>query len=154
MTSLLTSTRGCNGTYSSYVLPRVVRLTIETNALTASVALIAFVLYVAFPNKAYFGIPIAIIGKLYTNTFFLTLNNRIYFRDHPPPGNSASFTPPDPGLAFQPAASPLHFVRHSLSQSTATSHTSARLDASLPTLSEDREKRNSDITIVVSDPST
>ncbi|KAH9987443.1 hypothetical protein BJV74DRAFT_978757 [Russula compacta] len=147
MTSLLTKARECKGAYSSYVLPRVVRLTVETNALTAGVAIISFVVYIAFPNEIYFVFLTGVIEKLYSNTLFLTLNNRIYFRDHLPLGNS---TCPDPAL--HPATSPLHFVQNRLSQSTRTSHTSVRPDTILRTLPEDPEKLMGDITIIDSDP--
>jgi hypothetical protein len=96
MTLLLRRMRHNEGRFSSYVLPRVVRLTVETNSLTASVALVSFVLYVAFPNEIYYVCPTGVIGKLYSNTLLVTLNNRIYFRDHPAPqslGDSAHIPP-------------------------------------------------------------
>ncbi|KAH9070948.1 hypothetical protein EDB83DRAFT_2313686, partial [Lactarius deliciosus] len=51
MTLLL---RRAHGKFSNFVLIRVVRLTIETNALTASVAVASLVLYAAFPNHVYY----------------------------------------------------------------------------------------------------
>ncbi|KAH9012788.1 hypothetical protein EDB85DRAFT_2036645 [Lactarius pseudohatsudake] len=82
------------GRFSNFVLIRVVRLTIETNTLTASVAIASFVLFVAFPDDIYYTFTAGVIGKLYSNTFMVILNNRIYFRDHPPlqHGDSARFT--------------------------------------------------------------
>jgi len=71
------------GKYSNYILLRIVRLTVETNALTASVALASLVLYVAFPDEIYYTFTCGVIGKLYSNTLMVSLNNRIYFRDHP-----------------------------------------------------------------------
>jgi len=90
MTMLLIQTRTGEGRFTSFVLIRVVRLTIETNALTASVAIASFVLFVAFPNEIYYTFTAGIIGKMYSNTLLVTLNNRIYFRDHPPPGHGDS----------------------------------------------------------------
>ncbi|KAI0289819.1 hypothetical protein BC826DRAFT_586296 [Russula brevipes] len=79
--------REITGQFSNYVLLRVVRLTVETNTLTAAVAIASFVLYVAFPNDIYYTFTAGIIGKLYSNTLLLSLNNRIYFRDHPSHGD-------------------------------------------------------------------
>ncbi|KAH8979195.1 hypothetical protein EDB83DRAFT_2537372 [Lactarius deliciosus] len=78
MTLLL---RRAHGKFSNFVLIRVVRLTIETNALTASVAVASLVLYAAFPNHVYYAFTLDFIGKLYSNTFLVSLNNRIYLRD-------------------------------------------------------------------------
>ncbi|KAH9057679.1 hypothetical protein EDB87DRAFT_1685995 [Lactarius vividus] len=89
--------RGASSRFSSFVLIRVIRLTIETNTLTASVAVTTLVLYVAFPNKQYYSYTVDVIGKLYSNTLLVSLNNRIYFREHQPPeyGDSASLTVSD-----------------------------------------------------------
>ncbi|KAI9445944.1 hypothetical protein H4582DRAFT_2069308 [Lactarius indigo] len=100
MTLLL---RRAGSNFSSFVLIRVVRLTIETNALTASLAISSLVLYAAFPNKIYYAYTYVlwslctflanadqrteIIGKVYSNTLLVSLNNRIYFREHELPGH-------------------------------------------------------------------
>ncbi|KAH9041362.1 hypothetical protein EDB85DRAFT_2286330 [Lactarius pseudohatsudake] len=68
--------------FSSIVIIRVVRITIETNALTAALAITALVLYAASPNQLYYVYITEIIGKLYSNTLLVSLNNRIYFREH------------------------------------------------------------------------
>jgi len=90
MAYLLMQRRGNENQYSSYVLPRVVRLTIETNILTATVVIVTLALYVGFPNDDYYATPAGVVGKLYSNTLLVTLNNRIYFRDHPFPGGSGN----------------------------------------------------------------
>ncbi|KAH8995366.1 hypothetical protein EDB92DRAFT_1970630 [Lactarius akahatsu] len=77
----LKRTRAIEGLYSRVVLVRVVRVTIETNMLTASVAIASVVLYAAFPNDIYYTFTVGIIGKLYSNSLLVSLNNRIYFRD-------------------------------------------------------------------------
>ncbi|KAI9445987.1 hypothetical protein H4582DRAFT_519778 [Lactarius indigo] len=87
MTLLL---RRASSKFSNFVLVRVIRLTVETNTLTASVALVALVLYVAFPNELYYAYAVNILGKLYSNTLLVSLNNRIYFREHKPPGHGDS----------------------------------------------------------------
>ncbi|KAH8993948.1 hypothetical protein EDB92DRAFT_1944229 [Lactarius akahatsu] len=74
--------RRASSNFSSIVIIRVVRLTIETNALTAALAITALVLYAAFPNQLYYAYITEIIGKLYSNTLLVSLNNRIYFREH------------------------------------------------------------------------
>jgi len=77
---------------STFVLTRVIRLTIETNTLTACLALAILVLYAAFPNELHYISITQIIGKVYSNTLLVSLNNRIYFREHELPqrhGDSA-----------------------------------------------------------------
>ncbi|KAH9066143.1 hypothetical protein EDB87DRAFT_689181 [Lactarius vividus] len=107
MTLLLRRTSGklCN-----FVLVRVIRLTIETNALTASALVTTLVLYVAFPNDVYYAYTSEIIGKLYSNTLLVSLNNRIYFRDHQlsERGNNASI--PDSDQLRATATTSLHFA--------------------------------------------
>jgi len=83
MTVLLRQTTRVDGQFPNYILLRVVRLTVETNTLTAGVAIASFVLYVAFPDEIYYTFTAGIIGKLYSNALLVSLNNRIYFRDHP-----------------------------------------------------------------------
>jgi len=82
MTLLLRRTHASEDLFSRFVLVRIVRVTIETNILTASVAIASFVLYAAFPNDIYYTFTAGIMGKLYSNTLLVSLNNRIYFRDH------------------------------------------------------------------------
>ncbi|KAI0253498.1 hypothetical protein BJV78DRAFT_1280834 [Lactifluus subvellereus] len=64
MVYLLRQRRSNENRCSSYVLPRIVRLTVETNTLTATVAIVTFVLYVVFPNEVYYATPAGVIGKL------------------------------------------------------------------------------------------
>ncbi|KAI9467404.1 hypothetical protein BJY52DRAFT_1350084 [Lactarius psammicola] len=98
MTLLL---RRAGGKFTQFVLIRLIRLTVETNTLTgiyfskhtttdvhltsclASVAVVTLVLYAAFPNEVYY-------AYTYSNTLLVSLNNRIYFRDHKPPGHGDS----------------------------------------------------------------
>ncbi|KAI9441826.1 hypothetical protein H4582DRAFT_1420289 [Lactarius indigo] len=101
--------RACSN-FSSFVLIRVVRLTIETNTLTATLAITTLVLYVTFPNEIYFVYTVASIGKVYSNTLLLNLNNRIYFRDHELPRHGDSTFPPIPEGARVVTETPLHFA--------------------------------------------
>ncbi|KAH9066189.1 hypothetical protein EDB87DRAFT_694071 [Lactarius vividus] len=126
MTLLL---RRANSKFSNFVLIRVIRLTVETNTLTASVAVTTLVLYVAFPNELYYVYTADILGKLYSNTLLVSLNNRIYFRDHKPPehGDSAFLTITDgvravPGPQFQPPTDIIFEIR-TISQGNDTNTT-------------------------------
>ncbi|KAH9980836.1 hypothetical protein BGW80DRAFT_295683 [Lactifluus volemus] len=153
-----TRTNENEGRFSSYVLPRVVRLTVETNLLTATVAIISFVLFVALPNEIYYTCPTMIIGKLYSNTLFVTLNNRIYFRDRPFPGSMG-----DDGYlerGSHPQASigatrrPLATVPPKSPQSSTTNHTSESisLDEAIPNVEAERKKDYSSAITVSSEP--
>ncbi|RDX41809.1 hypothetical protein OH76DRAFT_1411805 [Lentinus brumalis] len=56
---------------------RIVRITVETNMLTAGVAVIGLGLYLGFPEHPTLVVPpTAIIGKLYSNCLVAVLNNR------------------------------------------------------------------------------
>jgi hypothetical protein len=107
MTLLL---RRAIGNFSSFVLVRVVRLTVETNTLTATLAIASLVLYVAFPNELYFIFTVEIIGKVYSNTLLVSLNNRIYLRDHQSPEYGNSGSPPSPVGARPSTMPPLEFA--------------------------------------------
>jgi len=98
------------GNFSSFVIVRVVRLTVETNTLTATLAITSLVLYVTFPNESYFIYTVEIIGKVYSNTLLVSLNNRIYFRDHRLPEHGDSVGLPFPDGARLPTMIPLQFA--------------------------------------------
>jgi hypothetical protein len=71
----------------------------------------------------------------YSNTLFVTFNNRIYFRDHPPPC----------GLASQSVAIP---VQPQPLQSATISHTSTRTNLLHPALVVDPEKGINDALVM------
>jgi hypothetical protein len=102
--------RRAMGNFSSFVLVRVVRLTVETNALTATLAIASLVLYVAFPNELYYIFTVEIIGKVYSNTLLVSLNNRIYLRDHQLPEHGDSGSPASPAGARLTTMPPLEFT--------------------------------------------
>ncbi|KAF7295978.1 hypothetical protein MKEN_01412400 [Mycena kentingensis (nom. inval.)] len=59
------------------VISRVVRITVETNALTAGVAVFSLIIFWAIPQHATLVVPpTSIIGKLYTNCLIAVFNNR------------------------------------------------------------------------------
>ncbi|KAJ7729977.1 hypothetical protein B0H16DRAFT_223874 [Mycena metata] len=81
-------------------ISRIIRLIVETNTLTAGVAVIALGLFWGLPQHGTLVVPpTAIIGKLYTNCLIALLNNRIRERQpsgvhgmqslHLPNGNSS-----------------------------------------------------------------
>jgi len=131
------------GQFSNFILLRVVRLTIETNAVTASVAIASFVLYVAFPNQIYYTFTAGIIGKLYSNTLLLSLNNRIYFRDHPFRGAHGD-TPcyVNSGRSFLASVTPLPltFAQNELRRHATSTNDNLKLDTFPGTLTLDMEK--------------
>jgi len=73
--TLLSGRNGSRPAYNS-MLSRLIRLIVETNALTAGVAVVAIALFWGFPGTALVSVPIAIIGKLYTNCLLALFNNR------------------------------------------------------------------------------
>ncbi|KAJ7897651.1 hypothetical protein B0H14DRAFT_3853242 [Mycena olivaceomarginata] len=60
------------------IISRIIRLIVETNALTAGVAVIALIIFWGLPHHATLVVPpTAIIGKLYTNCLIALFNNRV-----------------------------------------------------------------------------
>lgn len=150
MTLLLLRARSNEGQFSNFVMIRVVRLTIETNAVTASVAIASFVLFVAFPNEIYYTFTAGIIGKLYSNTLLVTLNNRIYFRDHTQPGHGDSARIPKSGPGpFLTMLTSLGFARAG-PQSQVSPDDSFKLDTISRTM--DLEKQSGDAASTSSQP--
>ncbi|KAI0287410.1 hypothetical protein BC826DRAFT_1044564, partial [Russula brevipes] len=74
--------RICHSNYfSDHALTRLVRLTVETNLLTTTDGLVTLLIVAIFPNKNWYTCPTAFLGKLYSNTLLVSLNNRIYIRE-------------------------------------------------------------------------
>ncbi|KAJ6511774.1 hypothetical protein DFH09DRAFT_1333554 [Mycena vulgaris] len=70
--------RSCSLPATHSLITRVIRVTVETNALTAGVAVVALILFWGVPQHATLVVPpTAIIGKLYTNCLIAVLNNRM-----------------------------------------------------------------------------
>jgi len=63
------------------ILGQLVRLVVETNTLTAGIALLSFICYVVLPNSPLFICTTLIMGKLYSNTLLVVFNNRIALRE-------------------------------------------------------------------------
>ncbi|KAJ7487773.1 hypothetical protein FB451DRAFT_1528369, partial [Mycena latifolia] len=60
------------------IVKRIVRLTIETNALSTFVAILSLILFYGTPNTTYFICPTMVLAKLYANTLLVTFNNRAF----------------------------------------------------------------------------
>ncbi|KAG6815130.1 hypothetical protein H0H93_010865 [Arthromyces matolae] len=61
------------------ILVRIVRLTVETNTATASIAIAVLVCLLAIPHNPSISMaPAYALGKLYSNTLLAIFNNRIY----------------------------------------------------------------------------
>jgi len=69
--------------YSDHSLSRMVRLTVETNVLTTTTGVVALLLIAIYPNKIWYTCPTAFLGKLYSNTLLVSLNNRVTIRRVP-----------------------------------------------------------------------
>jgi len=149
MTLLLSWTHYEGSRFSNFVMLRLVRLTIETNALTAAVAIASIVLYVAFPNDIYYVFTTGIIGKIYTNTLLVSLNNRIYFRDHPTPGGVHMYTD-HLDQSRRSAMASLHFTPIESHGNTTTLRDSYMLKTNSHTIGLEKGKRDVSIS---SDPS-
>ncbi|KAJ7654066.1 hypothetical protein DFH06DRAFT_1093084 [Mycena polygramma] len=69
---------GAGSSQTHSVVSKIIRLIVETNALTASVAVLALILFLGVPEHSTLVVPpTAIIGKLYTNCLVALFNNRI-----------------------------------------------------------------------------
>ncbi|KAF8182016.1 hypothetical protein BJ912DRAFT_978782 [Pholiota molesta] len=62
---------------TNYILKRIIAITIETNTLSASVAVLTLILFVKFPQYTLFICPPYALGKLYSNTLLVIFNNRM-----------------------------------------------------------------------------
>jgi len=78
MTILLMKARRREHRFTNDVILRIVRLVMETNSLTAGIAIFSVILFVSFPSRPYFLCPTLVMGKLYSNTLLVTFNNRIF----------------------------------------------------------------------------
>ncbi|KAJ7448779.1 hypothetical protein FB451DRAFT_1411205 [Mycena latifolia] len=78
MTALLVNASSIPATRDA--VRNIVRLTIETNAFSAIVAIVGLALFVGIPNTTYFICPTMILPGIYANTLLVTLNNRAITR--------------------------------------------------------------------------
>jgi len=62
-------------------LRHIIRMVVETNALTAVVAIIGLVMTLAFPKSEMVMTPAYVLGKIYSNTLMVVLNDRAFLGD-------------------------------------------------------------------------
>ncbi|KAH7334701.1 hypothetical protein B0J17DRAFT_576991 [Rhizoctonia solani] len=58
------------------VITKIIRVTMETSSITASIAVINLVLYLALPGEAYHLLPQLVMGKMYAISVMVTLSSR------------------------------------------------------------------------------
>jgi len=81
MTFVLLRSRSKTYEQTNNVLVKIVRLTVETNIITASLAVLSLVVLLAIPQFPNITMtPGFALGKSYTNTLLAILNNRIYMK--------------------------------------------------------------------------
>ncbi|KAI9057887.1 hypothetical protein FKP32DRAFT_1597845 [Trametes sanguinea] len=73
--------RSKKGLPSDTMLSRLIHLTVETGALTASAAVLDLVLFLAFKDNNLHMTPAIMLSKLYTNALMMLFNNRARLRE-------------------------------------------------------------------------
>ncbi|KAK0472965.1 hypothetical protein IW261DRAFT_1570335 [Armillaria novae-zelandiae] len=58
------------------LVTKIIRLTIETGSVTAVVALLNFVIFIALPHQTLYVIPGLALPKPYANSIYMVLNSR------------------------------------------------------------------------------
>ncbi|KAJ7286449.1 hypothetical protein C8J57DRAFT_664097 [Mycena rebaudengoi] len=66
---------------TDFIIKRIINLTVETNLLSSTFAVLTLILFVGAPNTSYFTCTSIIRGKIYSNSLLLMLNNRKYIAD-------------------------------------------------------------------------
>ncbi|KAJ7451702.1 hypothetical protein FB451DRAFT_1566202, partial [Mycena latifolia] len=75
MTILLSRSRTKHA-QTDFIVKKIINLTVETNLLSSTLAVLTVILLVGVPNTNYFTCPSIILGKIYSNSLLLMLNNR------------------------------------------------------------------------------
>ncbi|KAI0709503.1 hypothetical protein C8Q76DRAFT_799500 [Earliella scabrosa] len=86
--------RGRQGLASDALLSRLIRLTVETGSLTASLATLDLILFVTFKDNFLHFIPALMLTKVYTNTLMMLINNRARMRSMLMRGDTAGLGGP------------------------------------------------------------
>ncbi|KAJ7078541.1 hypothetical protein B0H15DRAFT_954439 [Mycena belliarum] len=81
MTILLTRARTVHA-QTDYIVKRIINLTVETNLLSSTLAVLTVILLVGVPNTNYFTCPSIVLGKIYSNSLLLMLNNRKFISNN------------------------------------------------------------------------
>ncbi|KAJ7145336.1 hypothetical protein C8R43DRAFT_1012375 [Mycena crocata] len=108
MTYLLTQASRQSHRQSNDLVKRIVRLILETNALSASVAIVGLILFAGVPGTNWFVCPTMILPGIYANTLLVTFNNRAFAAGGGPqfsqqtPSYAEAYPRPVPPMTFAP----------------------------------------------------
>ncbi|KAK6984825.1 hypothetical protein R3P38DRAFT_339649 [Favolaschia claudopus] len=64
--------------HTKFIVKKIINLTVETNLLSSTLAVLTVILLVGVPGTNYFTAPSIMLGKIYSNSLLLMLNNRKY----------------------------------------------------------------------------
>ncbi|KZV90555.1 hypothetical protein EXIGLDRAFT_694575 [Exidia glandulosa HHB12029] len=73
------------------IITKMIRVTMETSSVTAAIAVINLILYLALPGLAYHLLPQLIMGKLYAISVMVTLGSRKELREIAEEADHASY---------------------------------------------------------------
>ncbi|KAG7087201.1 hypothetical protein E1B28_013182 [Marasmius oreades] len=105
-------TRRSNFRTSQDILLKAVILIIESNTLTAGIAVLSLIMFVGFPKQTWFTCPSLVLGKVYANSLMVSFNNRIVFRNLMPTEitsttqNNLTFNHPSSDVPLSPLNTP------------------------------------------------
>ncbi|KAJ7644763.1 hypothetical protein FB45DRAFT_672292, partial [Roridomyces roridus] len=78
MSILLLRSRSKEHARTDFIVRKIINLTVETNLLSSTLAVLTVILLVGIPNTNYFTAPSILLGRIYSNSLLLILNNRKY----------------------------------------------------------------------------
>jgi len=99
MTYLLLKSRS-DHEKTNTILQSVVRLTVETNTISAALAIISLTLHFSLQSSNYFITPTYYLGKCYSNSLLVILNNRYFLTNGPRAGPQRTAKRDLPGIKF------------------------------------------------------
>jgi len=65
-------------TQTHRMIIRIIQMTVETNTVSACLAILSLILFSADSSATYFACPSMLLGKTYSNSLLLSFNNRAY----------------------------------------------------------------------------
>lgn len=65
---------------SEVIISKIIKLIVETNLASTFLAILIVCVHLASPNTNWFVCPALVLGRVYSNSLFLILNNRHYLR--------------------------------------------------------------------------
>jgi len=128
MTVLLTQASGSKHRQTNDWVKRIGRLIIETNALSASVAIVGLILFAGVPGTNYFVCPTMILPGIYANTLLVTFNNRAFAKGGPganltqqTPSFAETYPRPTAPMTFAPNPNRVLVTTHKVSDAEGIS---------------------------------